>query len=78
MAEGDQPSVIGLPVSWNRVLHRPLQVAVVCTGFAVRPDSVGMPFVQTVGIQGMGHHQPQGPDGGKPYLNSGPENRHSL
>jgi transposase InsO family protein len=24
------------------------------------------------------NHQPQGPDGGKPYLNSGPENCHSF
>ena len=24
------------------------------------------------------NHQPQGPDGGKPYLNAGPENCHSF
>jgi hypothetical protein len=33
------------------------QTPVVCAGFAVRADSVGILFVKTVGIQGMGHYQ---------------------
>jgi len=64
MHKGFPPST---PFPQYSLFH--LQGAVVCTGLAVRPDSVGILFAKTKGIQGMGLYQSLELEGGDRNLN---------